>query len=68
MLAVDCVRQVVELALSRNGEPTTDPFPGAETVISAAYAFIDMPEMKMAKKTTADLHKERRLNNCMAYS
>ena len=63
MLAVGCVWQVVELARSRNGEPTTDPLTGAETVTSAAYACVEIQEMKIAKQTTVDVHKERRPSN-----
>jgi hypothetical protein len=63
MLAVVCVWQVGELALSRNGEATTEPLAGAETVMSAAYAFVEILEMKMTEKTmNADV---RRLSNFM---
>jgi hypothetical protein len=47
MLTVVWVWQVDELALRRNGEETTDPLAGAETVMSAANPFVERPKMKM---------------------
>ena len=50
MLAVGWLWQLAELAWSRKGEATTEPLAGAETVISAADAWVAIPEMKMIKK------------------
>jgi hypothetical protein len=69
MLAVFCPTQVGADACKRNELGTVVPLRGAETVMSAAKALVEMLEMKMTEKTiTADLHKERRLSNFMAYS
>ena len=69
MLEVFCPPQVGADACKRKELGTVVPLRGAETVMSAAKALVEMLEMKMTETTIiADLHKEGRLNNCMAYS
>jgi hypothetical protein len=69
MLAVFCPRQDGADACKRKEPGTVVLLRGAVTVMSAANALVEMFEMKIIETTiTADLHKEGRLINFMAYS
>jgi hypothetical protein len=66
---VFCPTQVGADACKRNELGTVVFLRGAVTVMSAATALVEMLEMKITETTiTADLHKEGRLSNFMAYS